>query len=251
MPEWRVLPVAIIDNSLEARSPTLPGGRTARWKTLFVLSIVACAAVSAALSGCTSSPSHAQMKGERHAKVTSGGDVGRPGVAVPNWQNPIDGIAVSSVQAAQLVVNFPVVAVPGFGDPSAILVTPDTTPADTVVVLQYQTASSGLIDVYEEATTLSATDFQGVIDSWVAVNGQPGTEGSVTAVTLSDGVPALITTTSDGARSDIRWIQGGVEYTIRGPSLAQKDCTIFANALAGAASSPSQSPSPSPSVAVS
>jgi len=237
-----------ISNSLKPTSPTLRGDgadEAARWKKLFALCSLACAIVCAALSGCASSAPHAQAKDKGHAQAKGEGGVGLPGVAVPNWQNPIDGNAVSSVQAAQQDVNFPVVALPSLGNPSAILVTPDTTPADTVVVVQYQATSSGLIDVYEEATTMSAKDFQGVIDSWVAQNGQPGMEGSVTAVTLSNSLPALITTSSDGARSDIRWIQGGVQYTIRGPSLAQNDCTTFANALAGAVSSPSPSPSPS------
>lgn len=48
---------------------------------------------------------------------------------------------------------------------------------------------------------------------------------------LDRGYPAMITTTASGSTSDIRWIQAGIEYMIRGPSLTKSDCIRFANAL--------------------
>jgi len=206
--------------SSSVREAHRPTGRAKR----LMLAVLACLTLGAALTACSS-----------HANNSEGGAPLLPGVGGATWQNPIDGITVSSLTAAGQYVNFPLIAMPNLGNPSTILVTPDQTPADTVVVVQYQNSSSGLINVYEEATTMSSSEFQNVINSWVALNGNPGTEGSATAVTLSDKLPALITTSPDGSNSDIRWIQGGVEYTIRGPSLTQQACTTFANALTAAA----------------
>jgi hypothetical protein len=192
-----------------------------------MLSLLACITFGVALTACSSAS---------NSSSAEGGAPHRPGAGGSSWQNPIDGVTISSLTAAQQYVNFPIIALPGLGNPSTILVTPNQAPTDTVVVVQYQNSSSGLINVYEETTSMSSTDFQNMIDSWVAVNGKPETEGSSTAVTLNNKLPALITTTADGSNSDIRWIQGGVEYTIRGPSLTQQACITFANALTAAAS---------------
>lgn len=195
-----------------------------------IIALLACLTVGAALTAC-SSP--AQSSTANHPE---GGAPLGPGQGGPAWQNPIGGVTVSSLADAQQHVKFPIIAMPGLGQPSTILITPDQAPVDTVVVVQYQNSSSGLINVYEETTDMSSSDFQDMINSWVAVNGKPETAGSATAVTLNDKLPALITTTEDGSNSDIRWIQGGVEYIISGPSLTQQTCTTFANALSSAAS---------------
>ena len=195
---------------------------------IVMMTLAACLLVGGILTACSPALS---------ATRSSHSDGGAPADAGgSSWQNPIDGVAVASLPDAQQDVDFPLVTMPNMGSPSTILVTPNESAADTVVVLQYQSSSSGLINVYEEATTMSSAEFQNVINSWVALNGQANTTGSSTAVTLSNGLPGLITTTSDGSNSDIRWIQGAVEYTIRGPSLTQQSCTTFANSLAGAVS---------------
>jgi hypothetical protein len=195
-----------------------------------MLALLACITFGVALTACSSAANSSPANG------AEGGAVQRPAAGGSTWQNPIGGVTVSSLTAAAQYVNFPLIAMPGLGNPSTILVTPNQAPADTVVVVQYQNSSSGLINVYEETTSMSSTDFQNMIDSWVAVNGKPETEGSLTAVTLNNKLPALITTTADGSNSDIRWIQGGVEYTIDGPSVTQQACVTFANALTAAAS---------------
>jgi hypothetical protein len=100
-----------------------------------------------------------------------------------------------------------------------------------VIVLQYRT-SSGLVDVYEELPQVGPREFRKVIASWVALNGQPGTSGTATAVMVRGRYPGLMTTTADGSRSDIRWIDAGVEYSIRGQSLTKQACIHFANELA-------------------
>jgi hypothetical protein len=147
-----------------------------------------------------------------------------------NWSNPIGGVAEASVRSAQRKVMFRLRPIPMLSDPFRILLTPDRPRAQRVVVLQYRT-SAGLVDEYEEAPELSLPEFHTMIKHWVGLNGKPGTEGTSTAVRLASGYPALITTSPGGGTSDIRWIEGGVEYKVRGPSLTKKECIRLANLL--------------------
>ena len=150
---------------------------------------------------------------------------------VPNWNNPIHGQAETSLAAARLHVPFPVRSLPGFARPWRILDTPGLPSDERIVVLQYRT-SAGLVDVYEEKPQVSAGEFRKVIASWVALNGEPGTTGTASAVMVGGKYPGLMTTAADASRSDIRWIQAGVEYTISGPSLTKRACIDLASELA-------------------
>lgn len=150
---------------------------------------------------------------------------------VPNWNNPIGGRVEVSMAAAQLHMPFHLRSLPTFPRSWRILDTPGLPPASRVIVLQYRT-SFGLVDVYEETPQVSPGEFRKVIASWVGLNGQPGTSGTATAVMLRGRHPALMTTTADGSRSDIRWIEAGVEYSIRGRTLTKHACIHFANELA-------------------
>jgi hypothetical protein len=150
---------------------------------------------------------------------------------VPNWNNPIGGRVEASVAAAQLDMPFHIRTLPAFPRPWRILDTRGLPPASRVIVLQYRT-SLGLVDVYQETPQVSLREFRKFIASWVGLNGQPGTSGTATAVMVRSRYPALMTTTADGGRSDIRWIEAGVEYSIGGPSLTKRACLQFANELA-------------------
>lgn len=150
---------------------------------------------------------------------------------VPNWNNPISGRVEPSLAAAQAHMPFHLRSLPGFERPWRILDTPGFPRDSRMVVLQYWT-SSGLVDVYEEVPQVTADEFRKVIASWVGLNGQPGTSGSAAAVAVRGRYRALITTAADRSRSDIRWIEAGVQYTISGPSLTKRACIRFANELA-------------------
>lgn len=150
---------------------------------------------------------------------------------VPNWNNPIHGRVETSLAAAQLHMPFPVRSLPGFARPWRILYTPGVPSDDRIIVLQYRT-SAGLVDVYEEMPQVSAGEFRKVIASWIALNGEPGTTGTASAVMVRGKYPGLMTTAADASRSDIQWIQAGVEYTIRGPSLTKRACIDLASELA-------------------
>jgi hypothetical protein len=89
------------------------------------------------------------------------------------------------------------------------------------VILQYNTPS-GLADVHEEMPQVTVRQFRQVIAQWVALNGDPNTSGTATDVTLHGRYPALMTTTADGSRSEIEWIEARMDYHILGPSLASR-----------------------------
>jgi hypothetical protein len=127
-------------------------------------------------------------------------------------------------------VGFQLHSISTLPPPYRILITPDRPLKQRVMVLQYHT-SAGLVDEYEEAPQLNRSEFRAMVKHWVGLNGKPGTEGSSAAAQLKGGYPATITTTASGSTSDIRWIQTGIEYMIRGPSLTKTDCIRFANAL--------------------
>lgn len=181
------------------------GGRTGACLAAFAVAV-------ATVSGCAQSGSAEDL-------------------AAPNLTNPIHGRVEASLAAAQLHMPFRLRSLREFARPWRILDTPGLPPGDRIIVLQYRT-SAGLVDVYEETPQVSAGEFKNVIASWVALNGEPGTSGKASAVMVRGKYPGLITTAADGSRSDIRWIQAGVEYLISGPSLTERACVHLASELA-------------------
>jgi hypothetical protein len=100
------------------------------------------------------------------------------------------------------------------------------------LAITYDMAKYGKTVVIEDAPS-------GTADEWLAdakalddANGTPGTFGTAELTTVRGGADALITTTYDGAQSDIRWLEKpGLEVWIRGPGLTQDDCIALANAF--------------------
>jgi hypothetical protein len=148
----------------------------------------------------------------------------------PDWQNPAGGIPVASATAAQRQVQFRIHLMPG-RPPSRILLIGLDSAAPAVVVLQYGT-SFGLVDVFEQKAQLTVRQFRHVIDWWVGRNNNPGTSGTAASVRLRGKYQALMTTTADGSRSAISWIEAGVKYLIEGPAVDQQDCVRLARQLA-------------------
>jgi len=160
--------------------------------------------------------------------TANGVQAGRlPQEASSNWANPIGGVQ-RSLMTAQQQLPFKLHVILSLPRPYRILLTPGRPSALRVVVLQYRTRW-GLVDEYEETPQVSPQQFRAVIKYWVGLNGAPGTEGTIKSVRLADGSAALMTTSADGGTSDIRWIEAGVEYKIRGPFLSQKQCVALAN----------------------
>jgi len=178
--------------------------------------VSACLVGLLSLSGC----GHAVAPGNSRAEL--------PQLPMPHWANPIAGVTVASIGMAQHQVPFKLSTIPGLPKPYRILLTPGRPANARVVVLQYRT-SHGLVDEYEELPEVSMRQFQTVIKSWVGLNGKKGTEGTVTAIRLTGGVPAALFTAANDRTSSIRWIEPGVEYMIMGPRLTKRDCVRMAN----------------------
>jgi hypothetical protein len=145
----------------------------------------------------------------------------------PDWKDP-GGKPVASAAAAEQRVPFRV-HLPSGPPPYRILVTRQ--PGTAIVILQYR-EPFGLVDIWEEMPQITGRQFRHLISQWVALNGNPGTSGTSTGVHVRGRYPAPITTTANGRRSDIEWIQAGVEYLIRGPTLTRHDCDRLASQLA-------------------
>lgn len=147
----------------------------------------------------------------------------------PNYVNPINGDSVTIGKASRLV-GFSIHKLPGNLVPRRVLETPGRPMRLRVVVVQYR-LKPGLVDIFEERAGISLKDFRHVIAWWVKRNGKRGTTGTVKRVILTGNVPALVTVAADGATSSIEWIEGGLKFDIRGPSLSVRDCIRFANQL--------------------
>jgi hypothetical protein len=182
---------------------------TYRWVTAAIAALIA-------ITGCGIGTAHVIQAGEL------------PQEASPNWINPIGGVHETSLATVQRQLPFKLHVINSLPSPYRILLTPGRPRALRVVVLQYHT-QWGLVDEYEEMPQLSPRQFRAAIRYWVGLNGKAGTSGTTTSVKLADGSAALMTTSADGGISDIRWIEAGVEYKIRGPALTQKECLTLAN----------------------
>jgi hypothetical protein len=187
---------------------------------------MACCGALICLTGC----GHHQTSSGVHA---SGEAASLPQANPMNWANPILGEVQETLPQAQASVPFRLTAIPSLPSPRRIFVTPGRSRSMTVIVLQYMTPQ-GLVNEYEELPQLTQSQFNHMISYWVALNGKPGTEGTSTAVTLDGKYAGLVTTNASGSTSDIRWVEAGVEYKIRGPSLTERYCVLMADRLASA-----------------
>lgn len=150
-----------------------------------------------------------------------------PSKSAANWLDPLNGVPVASVAAAQHRAGFRL-RLPRGMRPDQVLITPGVPAAYRVVILVYRTRF-GLADVFEQRGQLTQRQFRQTIRRVVAVSISEGMRGTQTAVTLRGRVPALITTSDAGRLSLIEWFEAGMRYTISGPSLSKRDCVVLAD----------------------
>lgn len=186
----------------------------------------------ASLSGCST-------------RSRQGGDRG-PADEQINWDNPIGGQRVESVAAAKNSVAFPVIPPTVLGDAAAIYVVPASQDDKGAVDFVYD-LSMGRIVVAEFPYDYPAAHWDEFVASIIDVSkraeatasppmGPSGEEevilGSAEKYILPDGRTALITTSEDGATSDIRWLAAsGVEIVIQGPDLSKESVIDLASRL--------------------
>jgi hypothetical protein len=65
----------------------------------------------------------------------------------------------------------------------------------------------------------------------VAYNDQPGTLGRFELVTIRGGKQALVTTSEDGSRSSVFWLEGDIEIVVRGSEMNRGQAIHVANTV--------------------
>lgn len=149
---------------------------------------------------------------------------GLPAGPSPNWDNPIEGTKVASVEEAAPNLSFVPYEPHGLGTPSEIFVTPEEFAKSTrEIAFIFDSVDFGRVVVIERPTPISADAWEEWIADLVAENGSPTLSGSFTAVTVRNGFPALLTTSGDGVRNTVRWLDGDVQFIVDGPALEASD----------------------------
>lgn len=141
-----------------------------------------------------------------------------------DWENPIDGVVVSSVAEAVKLVPFTVYPPRKLGNPTKILVSaPGVQPEMRVVAFLFDTPDYGRVVVTEHIPDVPPEQYDEANQSLVALNGEPNVHGSAEIVSIRGGKNALVTTSEDGSESTIFWLEGGVEFVVKGPSIDREN----------------------------
>jgi hypothetical protein len=158
-----------------------------------------------------------------------------PGVGVPpvDWENPIAGIEVPGLLAAQKLLPFEVYTPQLEASPFKVLVTDPakTSLRDMVLALMYHTSNYGLVVIKEHNPDVPIDQYDTVNLELLAQNGQPGTHGSFELVPVRAAAKALVTTSEDQRQSSIFFLEGSIEIVIRGPELDRTDVIELANRI--------------------
>jgi hypothetical protein len=139
---------------------------------------------------------------------------------VPNWDNPVEGPPVESAADATNDVTFDVREPTGLGQAIGIFVSPEEVPKEAAAVaFVYDTSDFGRVDVVEHLPESSPEEYQKFHEYLVSINGDPLVHGRFDLVTIRSGVEALVTTSEDGSRSVVFWLEDGIEFIVEGPTL--------------------------------
>jgi hypothetical protein len=154
-----------------------------------------------------------------------------PIVREPDWNNPAQGTPVDSLAAAQQAIKLNAIQPSTAIDPQ-VFVTNTTMDAQyRGVQFTWNSPQYGQVAVQESPEDSSVDQWQSDIKSIAAQTGQPGVYGSGEVVMITPGVPALITTTADGARSDIWWYDAGLSVHVEGPKLDKQAVVELADSI--------------------
>jgi hypothetical protein len=177
--------------------------------------------VSVALAACATPTTPGSTGG------TPSGERTGPEEGPIDWDNPIRGEPVELDQASD-VVGFTVIAPPSeLGHPAGIFAVPEADGYPGAIDFVYD-LDIGRVVIGEFVWDFPEERWEGWVSS-VVVSG-PGTViGSARSEQLGSDRFALITTSEDGSRSDIRWLEpGDVQIVIQGPELSAEDAESLA-----------------------
>lgn len=147
-----------------------------------------------------------------------------------DWEDPIDGVPVETVEQAQALLDFEVLEPLGLGEPKALFIAPPDSPA--VIALGFESPRFGPVVIKEYRPDVPAADWYASLQRLVAGNDAPTRSGRAEIVTVRDGMKALVTTSEDGSVSSLFLHVGDKEISIRGPDLQFDDVVAIANGLA-------------------
>ena len=90
----------------------------------------------------------------------------------------------------------------------------------------------GQVVVEEITPEVSSKEWPDYVSLLVGQNGSEEMHGSASSLSVRGGSQALLTTSEDGSRTDIRWLEGpDLEIWITGPALDVDDCSKIAEAF--------------------
>ncbi|MBA3728482.1 MAG: hypothetical protein H0W94_04675 [Actinobacteria bacterium] len=155
-----------------------------------------------------------------------------PGIAAleVDWEDPIDGVPVETVEQAQALLDFEVLEPEGLGEPTALFIDLPDSPA--VIAFVFESPRYGPVVVKEYRPDVPAEDWDASLEELVAGNDAPTRSGRADIVTIGDALRALVTTSEDGSVSSLFLHMGDKEISIRGPDLQFDDVVAIANGFA-------------------
>ena len=139
----------------------------------------------------------------------------------PNYDSPIGGRAISSVDEARPYLAFTPRAPKGdLGTLRRIYLADDGTPKhlSSSLAFIYDHDRFGTVDVLLGRSEHSAEEFRAFVQDNVKASSDPNTHGTGELVQVN-GNDALLATSEDGSLSDIQWQEDGLAWFVQGPTL--------------------------------
>lgn len=148
--------------------------------------------------------------------------------ADPNWDNPIEGQPVAAADAASNLAFTPLEP-KGLGSPVSVLVQllyPQVDTRSVAYIFNHQTY--GRVIVVENIPDIPLAEYQAALVEWGSLK---GTSGKSETIVIRKGITALLTETDDGSQAALRWVEGSIAISLRGPQLQREEIISIANAL--------------------
>src|SRR4029450_1226018 len=120
-----------------------------------------------------------------------------------NWDNPIGGVSVGSVEEASQSLTFDVLVPMSLGTPRDILVTDFPASLESVIALLYDHPTLGQVVVEEHLPDVDPTTYVAGLEQLVANAEGPNVRGTAQIVSVREGAPGLLTTSEDGQVSEL------------------------------------------------
>ena len=147
-----------------------------------------------------------------------------------DYDKPFEGDRLNSYSEARATVSFTPLEPKNLGDPVSILVTSGERSTRALAFL-FDDSTYGRVIVLERPLQVSLESYVAGISALPRENDKPGMTGTNEVVVIRGGAKALITTSEDSRRSDIRWAESGAEVLVDGPTLDRPACLNIAQGI--------------------